>query len=540
MRLTPARNNTVRIAVMAASVALLAAACAKGTANNPGTIPTSKGEGITLTRGTLLISDGSPKVRIGEDSVTFPGPVSDAVWSPDGSRIAYIDGNGNVATAKPDGSDVLVLTQTNPSVTRSRPTWLRQWMLFAEKKGDGTSAIMSVPTNGCGFNGYSPAATEWPMDTGDGTSYVDLAPSASQSFRPTRFVFQHEEPSGHQIWINDTNRRVPFTMKFADGSEPALSLDATKLAFVGPDGAIYASTATHGEYPAATKISLGPVSRPSHLTWSPDGSHLAYETSADVEEVAYGGSNPPTVLSNKPGAPSYLAGTQNVVNTITGADPTALSVAASRARWEPRTQYFQAQGYSGALSAIVATAAEATGAAGITGNLGPVLLLSSGNALDQSVKDELHRAFGVVSNESIPTVYVTAGVSAAVANQLRQLGYQVQSKPLGSAPTFPSGVCGPQAGTQIFEKVLTVVDGKDAAAVGIGAAIAASVEGPVISVNGPLSDDQIAYLSHSAGAVDTVDVIGAVSADVVAKIGDLVSGPIGFQTQNNPEARPLS
>jgi hypothetical protein len=110
---------------------------------------------------------------------------------------------------------------------------------------------------------------------------------------------------------------------------------------------------------------------------------------------------------------------------------------------------------------------------------------------------------------------------------------------LGNPPTFHSGACGPQAGTEIYQKTLTVVDGKDAAAVGIAANIASSLGGPLLSVNGPLGSDQIAYLSHSSGAIDTVHVIGAVPADVVTQIGNLVSGSIAFQTANNPLAPSL-
>jgi hypothetical protein len=546
MRLAPARHHSVRFATLAVSVALLAAACATGTNANPGTSPTASGTSgpapLTLTPGTLLVSDGTSTVRIGDATVTFPGPVTDAVWSPNGSRIAYIDGNGNVATAKPDGTDVLVLTQTNPSLTRSRPSWLRQWLLFAEKKSDGTSAVMTVPSNGCGLDNQSPAETEWSMDTGPGTSYVDLAPSGSDLFRPTEFAFQHDEPSGHQIWINDSNQRTPSTYKEMAGSEPALSLDANHLAYVGSDGAIYAATFTKlgsaTGFSAATKISAS-VSGASHLTWNIDGSRLAYETSTDIEEIAVGaGSKTPTVLSTKPGVPSYLGGTPNIVNTITGGDPTALSVAASRARWGAPSQWIVANPrYVGAFSAIVTTVADIHVADDIHGINGPILVVSSGDTLDQSVQDELRRVFGTIPHDYPPPfVYITSGVGASVTRKLQQLGYHVVPGTLGPAPTFAGGTCVPQAGTEIYQKTLTVVDGKDAAAVGIAASVAHTLTGPLLSVNGPLTNDQIAYLSHSAGAIDTVDVIGAVPADVVTQIANLVSGSIAYHSVNNPLA----
>jgi hypothetical protein len=76
---------------MAASVALLTTACAKA---GPSTVDENHPTGgatsadAPLTAGALLISDGSDTVTIGGKAVKFPSTVTDAAWSPDGSRIA--------------------------------------------------------------------------------------------------------------------------------------------------------------------------------------------------------------------------------------------------------------------------------------------------------------------------------------------------------------------------------------------------------------------------------------------------------------------
>ncbi|MEY9929979.1 dipeptidyl aminopeptidase/acylaminoacyl peptidase [Catenulispora sp. GP43] len=125
------RSSSRRLLVTAAaatSVALLASACGKSAAQ-PGTAPVAAATHTSAAvpgspaspatsasstspaspapqyaAGAPLISDGTATVTVAGTPVTFPTTVSEASWSPDGSRIAFIDGSGNVATARPDGS----------------------------------------------------------------------------------------------------------------------------------------------------------------------------------------------------------------------------------------------------------------------------------------------------------------------------------------------------------------------------------------------------------------------------------------------------
>lgn len=149
MRSLVLRQRMVRAAAVAASLLLVTAACGTPSAgDNPAEGSGSLGA-LALTQGALLLSDGTKVVTIGDQKVTFPTTVTDAAWSPDGSRIAFVDGDGNIATARPDGSGLVVLTKAAAGVTRSRPSWSRAWLFYAEQKADGTSTLKSVPTNGC-------------------------------------------------------------------------------------------------------------------------------------------------------------------------------------------------------------------------------------------------------------------------------------------------------------------------------------------------------------------------------------------------------
>jgi hypothetical protein len=526
---------------MAASVALLATACGTKAPyivdGQPSGAPSSTA-GPGLTAGALLISNGTDTVTIGGKAVKFPSTVTDATWSPDGSRIAYIDGDGNVATAKPDGSGVLVLTATDKSVVRSRPSWSRAVLFYAEKKG-ADSTLMSVPINGCG-DGSTVGGTPWNMDTGDGTSYVDLAPSAAFSYKPARVSFQHNEPSGPQIWINDTNQRSPGTYKVINGSEPALSPDGKRLAYVGINGQMFLTTAAYNGG-AGVQITFG-ANHPTRPVWSPDGQHIAYETATDIESVGLSpgaNANPATTLSSKPGVPAFLSATRTAVARITGPDPIAVSIAASQARWPTEDTFFPYQGYFGAQEATIATPGQALVASQIGHYFGP-LLLTSGTSLDPRTKAELQRIFGALEPNGEPPDVTIAGdeVSSAVDQALKALGYKVVRESGKAVADNPAGDCGPQKNADLASQWVIVVDPSSDTDDAAATSMAASWYVPILRLHGGKLDDAAkAYLTRSAAALESVYIVdstGAISTDVQKQIGDLISGPGGFDTRLNP------
>ncbi len=494
----------------------------------------------------MLVSNGTNVVSIGDRQVTFSSRVTDATMSPDGTRIAYVDGDGNIATAKPDGSGVEVLTTTNASVVRSRPSWSRAFIFYAEKKGDGTSALMAVPTNGCGDDGKPATGTAWDMDTGDGTSYVDLAPSAATSERPSRVAFQHNEPGGPEIWINDTNQRVPDTYKVVKGSEPALSLDGTKLAYVGTNGEIFVTAANH-DADSGVQITFG-AKTPSRLAWNPDGQHVAYGTANAIESVATtpgANSNPATQISAVPGVPAFLPAQKNTLNRISGADPIALSLAASQARWPTATEFAFSQGYLGAYGAIITAPGQALGAARAEAVPGP-LLLTSATSLDPRIKAELARIFGKITpGAGQPAITIVSNeVSAGVESALKNLGYLTTRKP-GVAPAAAgAGVCGLQNGASLFNQTLVVVNSSSATDNAVASSIAFSWEAPILRLSGDGLDDRIrAYLARTSASFESVYIVGngqSVTAVLEKQIGELISGPSGYATAANPTAPTLS
>src|ERR1700730_14350918 len=108
MRAMLVRQRLVRTAAAAASVALIAACGVKANATNGGATPADSA--VAYAVGMMAVSNGTDTVDIAGRRVTFPTTVTDAAWSPDGSRLAFVDRDGNIATAHLDGSGLIVLT----------------------------------------------------------------------------------------------------------------------------------------------------------------------------------------------------------------------------------------------------------------------------------------------------------------------------------------------------------------------------------------------------------------------------------------------
>ena len=83
--------------------------------------------GTTPRNGTahngLTISDGTRYVVMNGTRVDFGTAVRDLSWSPDGSKAAFIDGDGDLVVSNPDGSGRVVVAKNPGGQNWSHPTW---------------------------------------------------------------------------------------------------------------------------------------------------------------------------------------------------------------------------------------------------------------------------------------------------------------------------------------------------------------------------------------------------------------------------------
>jgi hypothetical protein len=396
-------------------------------------------------------------VTVGATAVTFMTRVSEPAWSPDGSRIAFVDGDGNIATARPDGTGLLVLTTAASGVVRSHPTWQDSMVVYASKTGSQPSTLMAVYANGARNADIQQVEFSAPFSS-EGMSSNPPAATSAPSGAPTsageELAFQANSGATGEVWVADHNGRMPYAGKLANGTDPALSPDGTKVAFVSRKGQISVVAATYrgDQLPATTQVSFGLV-RPTHLVWSADATHIEFETSSGVSSIsatlaAGATSNPVTAVSPVHGAPAVQPRRTLSVVQVGDADPVVAAVTFSHHTWVDQPVYAPSQQADLANGAVIVSTADPQATlpflSAASRAVGGPILLTGPSALDPRTQAELLRALGTVSpgTGDAPTVYLIGNqsmISTNVENAIAAMGYHTTRIPnLDPAELLPN------------------------------------------------------------------------------------------------------
>ncbi|HZD97399.1 MAG TPA: hypothetical protein VE132_04470 [Micromonosporaceae bacterium] len=460
------------------------------------------------------ITNGTATVTIGGRPARFGSSVTDATWAPDGSRLAYVDGNGNIATARPDGGDVHVLTRTDRNVKRAHPTWAAagSTIEFTERGRDGVWRLITVPSDGIASD---PEQVDW---LGDTESHGDTAPNAVGALAEIpgdlaldRLAYQHAGPNGSEVWILDGNQREPIPVKVGAGSQPALAPDGQRIAFIGSGGQLFVEAITNRRGGATVQITFG-VKGISSPAWSPDGSRIAFRTAKDVESVSAkpvsATKNPIRVESKTPGVPTYRPVAMTTTYRLATPDPIAAAIALSRSRWAGASDQDGPPELHAGVVTLIDTddPGAATTAMDVTGLGGPVLFVH-GSTMDPRVRAELSR---VLRPSPDTTVTVVGHVSASIAGTLASTGYAVRRV---SAPQVltPEGLAGSPS--------VLVVSERDRAAVADYQIVARATNSPVLFVSGStLSAAQRSAFNAMARGSHGTPMVYALGSDAVATV----------------------
>jgi hypothetical protein len=312
--------STVRVGAGAGSAAPTGTSSApSGSASAPAGQATSSSSSSSaaapVLNGTghsgLTISNGTSRVLMNGTSVDFGTVVRDLAWNPDGTKAAFIDGNGNLDTANPDGSGRVLVARAPSGENWSHPTWqvtkadkqyempARDNIFFAASQGgvlklkevsataaNGTPTVLGLGSGAGAPTQLPQTGNAWPSAAGkNGTSvYANAA---------------------GEVYIRDDYLRQQGD-KLAPGSEPALSADGGSVAFVrsvgGHDHLFVQSLQSDAPARDLTPQATTDYTEPA---WSPDDRTLAVRTADGIATLPADGSAAPTRVSSVSGLPAY-------------------------------------------------------------------------------------------------------------------------------------------------------------------------------------------------------------------------------------------
>ncbi|MFJ2187031.1 hypothetical protein ACIOJE_03585 [Kitasatospora sp. NPDC087861] len=283
--------------------------------------PGAKEANGTTAANRLTISTGTQAVAMNGTTVDFGTVVRDLAWSPDGTKAAFVDGNGDLVVTNPDGTGKTTVAKNPGGETWSHPSWQHaakdpgddslpeaterfKNIVFAAAKG-GVLRLETIPAKAVG--GTPEVLT--PHSSEGGNPNLPQPPRTGNTWANAggrHGEIAYANTPANEVYIYDDYIR-PAARDMGKGSQPALSPDDEHVVFVrsvsGHDHLF--SRSTQFDQRNEKDLTPGATTDYTEPAWSPDGKTIAARTPDGVSTLPADGSAAPTQVSTVKGLPAY-------------------------------------------------------------------------------------------------------------------------------------------------------------------------------------------------------------------------------------------
>ncbi|SCL38492.1 WD40-like Beta Propeller Repeat [Micromonospora pallida] len=363
---------------------------------------------LTVSNGTGHIFSPTGSL-VGSEEFT----ITDAAWSPDGSRAVFVADGGAIATIRwNDGESIYPIAEPEPGVHRADPEWV----------GDGSTVVWATKSPGDLWSIEETVSTYgWDVvrrSPNDGHHYSQPDTNGSQ-----RIVVQRQADDGNgnptgtpEIGFLDGSTYTRIT---TNAASPTLSPDGTKVAFVR-DSEIWVSNTSGGNLVQVTNSTASH----SDPVWYPTGNALAFRKGLEAATALADGSQPnPPVNVGLVGKPDVQPRNRDRVVRLAGSNRFSTAAAIARSHWA--TVGVAGDKRATAESVVLSrsdTFADALGGSALAAAKQGPLLMTPRTTLDPLAADEIKRI--LAPGKTVYLLGSAAGaISAEVEQQVEALGF---------------------------------------------------------------------------------------------------------------------